>query len=46
MKVTFAKLAPAILVVGMFVANAASETKTANGFDRLKTLVGEWDATR
>ncbi len=45
MNVTFAKLAMAILVAGMFAANAGSETKTANGFDRLKTLVGEWDVT-
>ena len=43
MKVTFAKLALAILAVGMFAANAVSETKTAKGFDRLKTLVGDWD---
>jgi hypothetical protein len=45
MKVTIAKLALAILVAGMFAANAGSETKTANGFDRLKTLVGEWYET-
>jgi len=45
MKVPIAKLALAILVAGMFAANAGSETKTANGFDRLKTLVGEWYET-
>ena len=45
MNVTFAKLAMAILAGGMFAANAVSETKTANGFDRLKTLVGDWDVT-
>jgi hypothetical protein len=45
MKVTFAKLAMAVLVAGMFALNAGSETKTVNGFDRLKTLVGEWDVT-
>jgi hypothetical protein len=45
MKVTFAKLTMTILAVGMFAANAGSETKPANAFNRLKTLVGDWDVT-
>jgi len=45
MKMTLAKLGLAILVAGMFAANAGSETKAANGFERLKVLAGDWTAT-
>ncbi|HXN99111.1 MAG TPA: hypothetical protein VN881_08560 [Candidatus Acidoferrales bacterium] len=34
-----------VLVSGIFAAQVGSQAKPAGGFDRLKTLVGEWSAT-
>ena len=33
------------IAVGLFAVGAGSQSKTASGFDRLKTLVGEWQGT-
>jgi hypothetical protein len=45
MKKTVSMFAVAALAWGIFAAKAGSEAKPAGGFDRLKTLVGEWDVT-
>jgi len=45
MKKTISMLAIAAAVLGIFASNAGSKEKSAGGFDRLKTLVGEWEAT-
>jgi hypothetical protein len=37
-------LAVGTIVVGTFLAGAVSQASPASGFDRLKTLVGEWQA--
>src|SRR2546428_13691510 len=38
-------IAVGAIAVGLFAGRAGSQSKTASGFDRLKTLVGEWQAT-
>ena len=38
-------LAAAILALGAIAARVGSQPAPANAFDRLKTLVGEWDGT-
>jgi hypothetical protein len=37
--------AAAILMLGAIAARAGSQPASANAFDRLKTLVGEWNGT-
>jgi hypothetical protein len=37
--------AAAILILGAIAARVGSQPAPANAFDRLKTLVGEWDGT-
>jgi hypothetical protein len=37
--------AAAILILGAIAARVDSQPSPANAFDRLKTLVGEWDGT-
>jgi len=38
-------LATAAMALGIFAARAQSQAKGPNGFDRFKTLAGEWTAT-
>lgn len=45
MKKTISMFAIAAVTLGIFATNAGSKEKSAGGFDRLKTLVGEWDVT-
>jgi hypothetical protein len=45
MKKTISMFAVAALALGVFAVQAGSQGKPAGGFDRLKTLVGEWNAT-
>ena len=45
MKKAISMFAAAVLASGIFAAQAGSQAKPAGGFDRLKTLVGEWNAT-
>ena len=44
MKKTISMFAIAAVALGIFATNAGSKEKSAGGFDRLKTLVGEWEA--
>jgi len=43
MKRIFFTLAVAILGLSMGMAKAGDQTKTGTGFDRLKTLAGDWE---
>jgi hypothetical protein len=45
MKKTISMFAIAAVALGVFSTNARSKEKSSGGFDRLKTLVGEWEAT-
>jgi hypothetical protein len=45
MKKAISMLAVAALATGLFAGQAGSQAKPAGGFDRLTTLVGEWNAT-
>jgi hypothetical protein len=45
MKKAINLFAVAALAVGIFAVQAGSQAKPAGGFDRLKTLAGEWNAT-
>jgi hypothetical protein len=45
MKKAISMFAGAALALGLFTVQAGSQAKSAGGFDRLKTLVGVWDAT-
>ena len=45
MKKVIGMLAVAALAAGVFAVQAGSQAKPADGFERLKTLVGEWNAT-
>jgi len=45
MKKAISMFAVAVLASGIFAAQAGSQAKPAGGFDRLKTLVGEWNVT-
>jgi len=45
MKKTISIFAIAAVALGVFSTNARSKEKSSGGFDRLKTLVGEWEAT-
>src|ERR1700721_1770146 len=45
MKKTISMFAIAPVALGLFATNARSKEKSAGGFDRLKTLVGDWEAT-
>src|SRR5579862_6191682 len=45
MKKTISVFAIAAVALGILATNAGSKEKSAGGFDRLKTLVGEWEAT-
>jgi hypothetical protein len=38
-------IAAVMLALSLFALNLHSQTKPAGGFDRLKTLVGNWEAT-
>ena len=41
MRKAICMIAVGAIAVGMFAGRAGSQSKTASGFDRLKTLVGE-----
>jgi|HubBroStandDraft_6_1064221.scaffolds.fasta_scaffold393966_3 hypothetical protein len=45
MKRVIGTFAVAALAMGIFAGRAGSQAKPAGGFDRLKTLVGEWNTT-
>jgi hypothetical protein len=45
MRKTISIFAVATLAMGVLAGQAGSQAKPAGGFDRLKTLVGEWNAT-
>jgi len=45
MRKVICKLALGAMVIGLIVAGARAQSKPATGFDRLKTLVGEWQST-
>src|SRR5437879_4972603 len=45
MRKAICMIAVGAIAVGMFAGRAGSQSKTASGFDRLKTLVGEWQGT-
>ena len=45
MKKAINLFAVAALALGIFAVQAGSQAKPAGGFDRLKALVGEWNAT-
>ena len=45
MRKAICMIAVGAIAVGLFAGRAGSQSKTASGFDRLKTLVGEWQGT-
>jgi hypothetical protein len=45
MKKAISMFAVAALAAGVFAVQAGSQAKPAGGFDRLTTLVGEWNVT-
>src|SRR6202142_273637 len=45
MRTMIAISAAAILMLGAIIARVDSQPAPGNAFDRLKTLVGEWDGT-
>jgi hypothetical protein len=44
MRKTICLFALGAIAIGLFAAPAGSQTKPASGFDRLKALVGTWEA--
>lgn len=45
MRRTISMLAVAAIAMGLIVVGANAQSTSSSGFDRLKTLVGEWQAT-
>jgi hypothetical protein len=45
MKTKFAMLVAAMIFLSLGTLHAQTQAKSAGGFDRLKTLVGDWQAT-